>query len=95
MTSRRLPIPITFLVVVVATVFLVIFFGAWAASADGSDRGRTLTFGFANSGTNLDTTSLNSSQLASDGTANLEDGTNEDGGDSWWQKAFIKACPLH
>ena len=95
MTARRLPVPATFLVVVLVTIFLIIFFGAWAASADTGDQERKLTFGFANSGTSLDATTLNSSESAvsaADGTA---DGSEGDAGRDWWQKAFLKACPLH
>ncbi len=95
MTLRRLPVPMTFIVVVSATIFLIIFFGAWAASTDASERDRSLAFGFANSGTNLDAASQQSSKLASGVAANLDDGSGEGAGDSWWQKAFIKACPLH
>jgi hypothetical protein len=88
---RRLPVPIAFFVVVAATVFLVIFFGAWAASsAKAGSQDRTLSFGFVNSGANLDA-SAQSAALAAEGAG-------EDGGDvdeSWWQTAFIKVCPLH
>ena len=85
----------TFIVVVSATIFLIIFFGAWAASASAGDRDRTLTFGFASNTTNLDATAPKSSQGLSDGGGTPDDGSGQDEGDSWWQKVFIKACPLH
>ncbi len=95
MRIRRLPVPIAFFVVVAATVFLVIFFGAWAASsAKAGSQDRTLSFGFVNSGANLDASTLDSAQSA----ALAADDAGEDGGDgdeSWWQTAFIKVCPLH
>ena len=88
MSAKRLPVPITFLVVVAATIFLIIFFGAWAASADTGDRDAgALTFGFASNDPSLDPTALNSSVV--DG-----DEGDADNGD-WWKTAFLKACPLH
>ena len=95
MTARRLPVPITFLVVVIVTIFLIIFFGAWAASADTGDQGRKLSFGFANSGTSLDATTLNSSESAENGAVSADDGGEVDTDLDWWQTAFLKACPLH
>ena len=95
MTTRRLPVPVTFLVVVSATIFLIIFFGAWTASADTGDQDRTLSFGFANSGTSLDATTLNSSESAISGAEGAEDGGEGDADLSLWKKAFLKACPLH
>ena len=95
MGTRRLPVPITFFVVVSATIFLIIFFGAWAASADTGDGDRTLSFGFADSVTSLEATALNSSGSTESGAESADVGGDDDGGDSWWQKAFIKACPLH
>ena len=95
MSARHLPFPLTFLVAVSATIFLVIFFGAWAVSVDAGDRGNALTFGFANSGTSVDGRVINSSQLAGS-TASAQGKIDGEGSaDSWWGKAFLKACPLH
>ena len=93
MTTKRIPIPLTFFVIVAAIIFLIIFFGAWAVSADASDRDRALSFGFVASRAPLDATATNSAQLSGGAAVNQEDGVA--GGDSWWQKAFLKACPLH
>ena len=73
-----------FLVVVTAVIFLIIFFGAWAVSADGSERDRSLSFGFGGV-TTPSAEALNSSDAR---------GT-EDDSDSWWEGAFLKACPFH
>ena len=94
MTIRRLPVPMTFIVVVLATIFLIIFFGAWAASASAGDRDRSLTFGFASNTTNLDATAPKSSQGPSDGVGILDDGSGQDGGDRWWQKGVHKSLPF-
>ncbi len=84
--ARRIPIPVTFFVVVSAVIFLIIFFGAWAVSADTGAGGRTLSFGFVSGTTATNATALNSGQ---------EGGHGEAAGDSWWGGAFLKACPFH
>ena len=96
MITGRLPIPATFLVVVSVIVFLIIFFGAWAVSADVSDRNRALSFGFASGGAAPNTQALDSAQ-AKAGQSGTTDGggASEGDGDSWWGTAFLKACPFH
>ena len=42
--SKRMPVPVTFLAVLAVVLALIIFFGAWAVSADVSNQ-RTLAFG--------------------------------------------------
>ena len=90
-----MPAPFVFLVVAGATVALIIFFGAWAVSANAE--GRELTFG-------LPSTTLEDSDTAS--TEGGEQGraafgvapigeTPEGSADTWWGKGFLKACPLH
>ena len=43
----RLPAPVTFILVMATVVALVIFFGAWAVSADSKQLGRTLSIGLS------------------------------------------------
>ena len=95
MTSRRFPIPLTFFLVVAATIFLIIFFGAWAVSADSREGGRALTFGFASGGGSPNVTALSSSQAGDRGAPGLGESTGEAAVDSWWGSAFLKACPFH
>ena len=83
LTVRRLPIPMSFIVVVASVILLIIFFGAWAVSADASEGGRSLSFGFV-SGNTTSATALNSA-----------DGDHSNAEDSWWGDAFLKACPFH
>ena len=90
MISRRLPIPISFFVVVSAVIFLIIFFGAWAVSADAGDRGRAFSLGFVSGATATNATAINASQAS---LGEGEDGDNTS--DSWWGGAFLKACPFH
>ena len=94
MTSRRMPIPLTFFIVVIATIFLIIFFGAWAVSADSAGREKTLAFGFVGgSSLNPDTSSI--SELSGLEASAQEVGNSGGEGDSWWEKGFLKACPFH
>ncbi len=86
MTARRLPVPVTFFVVVSAVIFLIIFFGAWAVSADPGGKDRKLTFGFAG------TSATTSAAVGSSGEGSLG---QEGAEDSWWGGAFLKACPFH
>tara|TARA_B100000315_G_scaffold223741_1_gene228770 strand:- start:561 stop:845 length:285 start_codon:yes stop_codon:yes gene_type:complete len=92
--SRRIPIPVSFIVVVAATIFLIIFLGAWAVSADMGDENRSLSFGFASSGASQDAGVADPSQPAGDGTPGQEEiGSSSE--DKWWGKAFLTACPFH
>lgn len=73
-------------------IALIIFFGAWAVSAD-VDGQRTLAFGLpgttpAISGANLQQDDSGPFQIA-----RLDD--NGAAGDTWWGQAFLRACPLH
>jgi hypothetical protein len=88
---KRFPVPATFLAVAAATVFLIIFFGAWAVSADVEEQDRNLSFGFANRGVSTDAGALNSAQ-SSPAPGETGEGST---GDTWWGKAFLTACPLH
>ncbi|PKB68483.1 MAG: hypothetical protein BZY81_01785 [SAR202 cluster bacterium Io17-Chloro-G4] len=80
----------TFVVVVSGIIFLIIFFGAWAVSADTSGGERKLTFSFTSSAATVNNTSANSS-----GTNSQESLDQESAKDSWWGGAFLKACPFH
>ena len=91
---KRIPVPITFMVVLALITALLIFFGAWAVSADVKDQDRAFSFGFAVAGT------ISQASSADGTTPNAR--TNPDMalaegsvGDSWWGQALIKACPLH
>ena len=83
------------MVVIVTTVALIIFFGAWAVSA--SEEGRELNFGFA--GSTLENPSANSNEGGPQGQAAFGSApigeTSEGVAGSWWGQGFLKACPLH
>lgn len=94
MIIRRIPIPITFSVVVAAAVFLIIFFAAWAVSADVGDPNRKLSFGIAGTNPGLAANTAGAYQ----GNVPARFGKDEIGAGenaSWWSKGLLKACPLH
>ena len=95
MTSRRFPVPLTFIVVVAATIFLIVFFGAWAVSADASDREKVLSFGFVAGSDSLNANTPSSDQLNRLESSGLEESNIDNADDSWWGQAFLKACPFH
>ncbi len=86
-------IPVTFLAALALVILLTIFFGAWAVSADAKQPGRELSFlapgasGFGPIG--VQRTGPDPGNVSSSG----EEGAGA--ADSWWGKAFLKACPLH
>ena len=94
-----MPAPFVFVAVIVVTVALIIFFGAWAVASDAE--GRELTFGLT--GTTLeDSDTANteggapstSSGRAAFGVAPIGE-TSGGASDTWWGQGFLKACPLH
>ena len=89
MDLRVKGMPITFVVILMMTVMLTIFFGAWAASADSQAQERSFSF------------AIGASEPASGGAGPSQGGsldgaaTSETAEESWWGSAFLKACPLH
>lgn len=94
MTVKRIPVPITFIVVSAMTIALSIFLGAWAVSADVKDQDRAFSFGLPVAGTNAQVSSTDGSPRNAYGDPDLPlaEGSVAD---SWWGQALIKACPLH
>ncbi len=91
-----MPAPFVFIAVVVVTMALVIFFGAWAVAADAE--GRPLTFGVAPT-TTQDSLQTGSTEGGADARAAFgvaPIGETESGASgTWWGQGFLKACPLH
>ena len=88
MMVKRIPAPMTFVVVSAMIIALSIFLGAWAVSADVEDGDRAFSFGLPAAGTNSQTSFAGGSPPNAYG----DEGTVAD---SWWGQALIKACPLH
>jgi hypothetical protein len=86
-TSRRIPIPLTFFIAILATIFLIIFF------ADGRDN--TLAFGYVGGSSSLNPDTSSTSDLPGLEVSALEESNADGEGDSWWEKGFLKACPFH
>ncbi|MXZ92249.1 MAG: hypothetical protein F4W95_01440 [Chloroflexi bacterium] len=80
-----------------ATIMLLIFFGAWAVSASSdTDVAGVLsgaTVGFAG---NVSTPYTPTTAGASDNVPRLASAANGSApADTWWGKALLGACPLH
>ena len=90
-----MPVPLSFVLVMAGTVALLIFFGAWAVSADANSRERGLSFAIAGTGpgSGLGSGILNPKRVQ--GQEAGQSGDIEGYADAWWGKALIKACPLH
>ena len=95
-----MPAPFVFVAVIVVTVALIIFFGAWAVASDAE--GRELAFGF--SGSALEDPDAADSKgggpatgsgQAAFGVAPIGETSDEGLSDTWWGQGFLKACPLH
>ncbi len=71
---------------------LIIFFGAWAVSAD-ADNQRTLAFGLPGTTPSLSGSNI---QEANTGPYQVDRLDGQDvAADTWWGQAFLRACPLH
>ena len=91
--TRRLPVPVSFAIVVAGLIALFIFFGAWAVSADASSRERDLSFAVGNAGSGFGV-----NPVPSESSAGAVSGDAADAGtsaDSWWGRTLLVACPLH
>lgn len=85
-----------FVVVILITVALIIFFGAWAVASDAE--GRELTFALTGS-------ALEDSGPTGDGSgaqgqnafgaAPIGETSDEALSETWWGQGFLKTCPLH
>lgn len=81
-----------FIGVLAVVLALIIFFGAWAASADVGGQ-RTLAFGLPGTTPTLDGGNLQNENSGPYQVARLA--SNIENSDTWWGGAFLKACPLH
>ncbi len=79
-------IPKTFVLVVLATLLVTIFFGAWAVSADRAAAGPDIAYGVPGAGPSI------SAGTGADGSVNGEESRSAD---TWWGSALLKACPFH
>ena len=80
-----------FSLVLALVLALIIFFGAWAVSADVGNQ-RSLAFGMPGTTATLSGTTVTAN--ADTNQADQINGVNT-AGDTWWGNAFLSACPLH
>ena len=81
-----------FSVVLAVVLALIIFFGAWAVSADVGGQ-RTLAFGLPGTTPTLSGGNLREENSGPYQVARLA--TAVEKSDTWWGQAFLRACPLH
>jgi len=91
---RRMPAPALAMLVSAATIALLIFFGAWAVSADVQERDRAFSFAYPVTGTIPPANTSDNFQAANQGGSALQT-ADPTFADTWWGKSLIKACPLH
>ena len=89
--NKRIPVPLTFSLVLAVVLALIIFFGAWAVSADTGNR--TLAFGLPGTTPTLSGSNLQDQNSGPYQVARL--GEHNNASDTWWGGAFLRACPLH
>ncbi len=90
-STKRIPVPLTFSIVLAVVIALIIFFGAWAVSADVGQR--TLAFGLPGTTPTLSGANVQGHNSGPYQVARLDD--HGSAADTWWGNAFLRACPLH
>jgi hypothetical protein len=89
---KAVPLPISFILVLAMTVALMIFFGAWAVSADVDERDRVFAFAVPGGTAALASNAGSTGQLALGGSGTAE---GNYAADTWWGNGLLRACPLH
>ena len=89
---KAIPLPVSFILVLCLTIALMIFFGAWAVSADVGERDRV--FAFAVPGGTAALTSNATGPLAL-GESSAVEGGHTAASETWWGNGLLRACPLH
>ena len=81
-----------FIAVLAVVLALIIFFGAWAVSADVGNQ-RTLAFGLPGTSPTISGGNLQQENSGPYAVARL--GSTGENRETWWGQAFLRACPLH
>ena len=91
--TNRLPVPLSFILVVVASVAMAIFFGAWAVSADRDQLERTFSYGMSPA---VDPVAVTGgARVPSSNPDDIAAGQTVASADTWWGKGLLAACPIH
>jgi len=89
---KAIPLPVSFILVLCLTIALMIFFGAWAVSADVGERDRVFAFAVPG-GTAALTSNANATGPLGENSA-IEGGRTA-ASETWWGNGLLRACPLH
>ncbi len=94
---RKVSAPLSFIVAIVATVALLIFFGAWAVSADSSSRERALSLALPGGVSGYAGPQAQAPQTETEKFLQSFDQAqgSDTAADTWWGKTLLTACPLH
>ena len=89
---NKVPLPVSFVIVISMLIALFVFFGAWAVTVDAANNERELSFAIGNS------VSLGVNPLPAQPNPQATE-TKREGGqsaaDTWWGSSLLLACPLH
>ena len=89
---NRLPLPVSFMIVLSMLIVLFIFFGAWAVTVDAANHDRELSFAIGNN-VSLGVNPLPVLQNIQSASAQVEE--SQSAADTWWGSSLLLACPLH
>ena len=88
---KKVPLPVSFMVVMTMLIGLFVFFGAWAVTVDAANHDRQLSFAIGN---NL-SLGVNPLPVPSDQRAIAQVEESQSAADTWWGSSLLFACPLH
>lgn len=88
---KKVPLPVSFMVVMTMLIGLFVFFGAWAVTVDAANHDRQLSFAIGN---NL-SLGVNPLPVPSDQSTIAQVEESQSAADTWWGSSLLFACPLH
>ena len=91
---KAVPLPVSFILVLCLTIALMIFFGAWAVSADVGERERVFALPVPG-GTAALTSHANGTGPLALGESSAIEGGRTAASETWWGNGLLRACPLH
>ena len=91
---KAIPLPVSFILVLCLTIALMIFFGAWAVSADVGERDRVFAFAVPGGTAALTSNAKATGPLAL-GESSAVEGGHTAASETWWGNGLLRACPLH
>ena len=91
---KAIPLPVSFILVLCLTIALMIFFGAWAVSADVGERERVFAFAVTG-GTAALTSNANATGQLALGESSAVEGGHTAASETWGGNGLLRACPRH